>query len=132
MFFLLTEANSALLSSGTWYVVELPDADGMLVGCGGWSRQRPDAPNESVDPAFGHLRHFATHPSWTRRGIGRALFERCVADARAAGVCSFECYSSIAGEAFYQALGFKTVEPMMLALGENLALPGIRMICKIA
>ena len=73
---LLTKANPALLSSGTWYVVELSGADGTLVGCGGWARQRPDAPNEPVDTVLGHLRHFATHPKWTRRGMGRALFER--------------------------------------------------------
>jgi hypothetical protein len=30
---LLTKANLALLSSGTWYVVEVPGADGTLVGC---------------------------------------------------------------------------------------------------
>jgi hypothetical protein len=32
---LLTTANPALLSYGTWYVVEVPGADGALVGCGG-------------------------------------------------------------------------------------------------
>ena len=61
---LLTKANPALLSSGTWYVVELSGADGALIGCGGWARQRPDAPNEPVDTVLGHLRHFATHPKW--------------------------------------------------------------------
>ena len=129
---LLTKANPALLSSGTWYVVELSGADGTLVGCGGWARQRPDVPNEPVDPVLGHIRHFATHPNWTRRGIGRALFDRCVADARAAGVCTFECYSSIGAERFYRALGFSTVEPMTLALAENLTIPGVRMLCQIA
>jgi N-acetylglutamate synthase-like GNAT family acetyltransferase len=129
---LLTKANPALLSSGTWYVVEVPGADGTLVGCGGWARQRPDAPNEPVDPVLGHIRHFATHPNWTRRGIGRALFDRCVADARAAGVCTFECYSSIVAEAFYLALGFRTVESMKIALGENLTMPSVRMLCQIA
>jgi GNAT superfamily N-acetyltransferase len=83
---LLTKANPMLLSSCTWYVVEALDAEDRLVGCGGWARQRPDVPNEPVDPVLGHIRHFATHPNWTRRGIGRALFDRCVADARAAGV----------------------------------------------
>jgi GNAT superfamily N-acetyltransferase len=128
----LTKANPVLLSCGTWYVVEAPGADGMLVGCGGWTRQRPGAPNEPVDPALGHIRHFATHPSWTRRGVGRALFNRCVADARAAGVCAFECYSSMVAEAFYKELGFRTVEPIAITMGENLAFPSIRMHCHIA
>jgi N-acetylglutamate synthase-like GNAT family acetyltransferase len=128
---LLTKANLMLLSCGTWYVVELPAGDGTLVGCGGWTSQRPGDPNKPMDPALGHIRHFATHPSWTRRGIGRALFDRCVADARAAGVCAFECYSSTVAEGFYRALGFKSIEPMNLALGENLV-PGVRMLCHIA
>ena len=98
----LTKANPALLSTRTWYVVEALGADDRLVGCGGWARQRPDMPNERVDPILGHIRHFATHPNWTRRGIGRALFDRCVTDARAAGVCSFECYSSIALSQAYE------------------------------
>ena len=87
---MLTKANPALLSTRTWYVVEALGANDRLVGCGGWARQRPDMPNERVDPVLGHIRHFATHPNWTRRGLGRALFGRGVADARAAGTCSFE------------------------------------------
>jgi GNAT superfamily N-acetyltransferase len=129
---ILTKANPVLLSCGTWYVVEMPVADGALIGCGGWTRQRPGAPNEPVDPALGYIRHFATHPSCTRRGIGRALFDRCLADARVAGVCSFECFSNVGAEGFYRALGFRTVEPMNLALGEGLTVPCVRMFCQIA
>jgi GNAT superfamily N-acetyltransferase len=129
---ILAKANPMLLSCGTWYVAEVPNADGALIGCGGWTRQRPEAPNDPVDPAVGYIRHFATHPSSTRRGVGRALFGRCLTDARAAKVCSFECFSSLGAEAFYRALGFETVEPMNLALGENLTVPCIRMLCRIA
>lgn len=39
-------------------------------------------------------------------------------------MCTFECYSSIGAEGFYRALGFSTVEPMKLALAENLTIPG--------
>src|SRR5262245_8456182 len=73
---ILAEANPMLLSCGTWYVAEVPNADGALIGCGGWTRQRPDAPNDPVDPVVGNIRHFATHPRSTRRGVGRALFDR--------------------------------------------------------
>ena len=85
------------------------------MGCGGWARNARDMPNEPIDPVLGHIRHLATDPKRTRRGIGRALFERCVADARAAGVCIFKCYSSIGAERFYWALGFSTVEPMNIS-----------------
>lgn len=60
--------------------------DGALTGCGGWTLQRPGAPDEKVDVALAHLRHFAVHPDWKRRGIVRALFDRGTGEARAAGV----------------------------------------------
>jgi hypothetical protein len=34
-------------------------------------------------------------------------------------------------EAFYRALGFRTVEPMKIALGDNLTIPSVRMLCQM-
>jgi GNAT superfamily N-acetyltransferase len=129
---LMTKANPALLSSGTWYVAQAPGADGALAGCGGWTLQRPGAPYEPVDPALGHLRHFAVHPGWTRMGVGRALCSRCTADARAVGVHAFECYATTVAETFYRALGFETVGPLAVPMTNDIDLPSIRMICRIA
>ncbi len=129
---LMTKANPALLASGTWYVAEGPGTDGALAGSGGWTLQRPGAAEELVDPALGHLRHFAVHPAWTRRGVGRALFDRCMADARATGVSAFECYATTVAVPFYQALGFETVGPFAARLGRDTDFPSIRMVCRIA
>ena len=35
-------------------------------------------------------------------------------------------------EAFYRALGFRTVAPMKIDLGDNLTIPSVRMLCQIA
>src|ERR1043165_1946892 len=99
---LMTRANPALLSSGTYYVAQ--SQEGMLVGCGGWTREQPG--DGITNEGIGHIRHFATHPEWVRRGIGRAIYRRCEADARKAGITRFECYSSLNAELFYSALGF--------------------------
>jgi GNAT superfamily N-acetyltransferase len=126
---LMVRANPALLRCGTYYLAQGPD--GVATGCGGWTFERPGAVDEPLDRSLGHIRHFATHPNWLRQGIGRALFERCAADARAAGVRWFECYSSLVAEPFYGALGFVTVEPITIDMGPGLAFPSIRMICPI-
>src|SRR5918994_4549128 len=80
----MVRPNPALLRSGTYYLAATPD--NTVVGCGGWTFERPGEPDSAIDPTHGHIRHFATHPDWIRHGIGRALYERCVAEARAVGV----------------------------------------------
>jgi GNAT superfamily N-acetyltransferase len=98
----MTRANPALLACGTWYVAQAEDA---LIGCGGWTLAPPGRRRAwRLDEA--HLRHFATHPDWTRRGVGAALLSRSVTVARAAGVRRMWCDSSLAAVSFYAAQGF--------------------------
>ncbi|HEX6998312.1 MAG TPA: GNAT family N-acetyltransferase [Gammaproteobacteria bacterium] len=120
---LMTKANPSLLGSGTYYLAEL--STGLVVGCGGWTVERPGT--GAVEPGAGHLRHFAVHPDWTRRGIGRAIFAVCERDARVAGVTTFECYSSLNAEKFYRALGFERIREMDIELRPPVALPGVLM-----
>ena len=46
------------------------------------TRERPGT--GEVLPRLGHIRHFGVHPDWIGRGIGRAIFDRCRKDAKAA------------------------------------------------
>lgn len=127
---LMVRANPALLASRTYYLALAED--GTAVGCGGWTLQRPGAPQEPVDPSLGHIRHFGVHPRWTRRGIGRALFERCTQDASATGVVSFECYATLVAERFYRSLGFETVGPILVTMGPGVEFPSLRMRCALS
>lgn len=120
---LMTKANPSLLNSGTYYVAEL--VTGSLVGCGGWTPERPGT--KSVEPGLGHIRHFAVHPDWTRRGVGRAILAFCDRAARAAGTRTFECYSSLNAETFYRALGFVRIREMDLELKPPVVLRGVLM-----
>lgn len=120
---LMTKANMALLASGTYYIAE--SRDGAAVGCGGWTRERPG--NGVVAAGVGHMRHFATHPQWTGRGIGRALYRLCERDARAAGVVVLECFASLNAAGFYRALGFERVGAIRMELGPGVALPAVLM-----
>jgi GNAT superfamily N-acetyltransferase len=125
---LMVRANPTLLSSGTYYLVTMPDCT--AAACGGWTLEPPGGVSASMDPTRAHIRHFATHPDWIGRGIGRALFDRCVADARAVGVERFECYSTLVGQPFYRALGFSAVEAISVDMAPGITLPSIRMICE--
>ena len=120
---LMTRANPALVASGTFYIAEA--RDGSVVGCGGWTLECPGG--DVVEAGVGHIRHFGTHPDWTNRGIGRAIYRRCEADARSAGITSFECYASLNAKGFYSALGFESIRRMDCALSSSVAFPGVLM-----
>jgi N-acetylglutamate synthase-like GNAT family acetyltransferase len=119
---LMARANPRLLACGTYYVAE---AGELIVGCGGWTREYPGSTH--VQPELAHLRHFGTHPQWTQRGIGRAIYQRCETAARAAGMCAFECHASLNGEPFYAALGFLAIEKFEAQLGPDVRLPSVLM-----
>ena len=72
----MTRPNPKLLGSGRYYLVEAPT--GECLGCGGWSDHPPGG--LETNPLRAHIRHFATHPDWTRRGVAADL-RRCEADA---------------------------------------------------
>jgi len=118
-----TRANPELLASGRYYLVEA--ATGEPAGCGGWSAHPPGA--SEADPRRAHIRHFATHPAWLRRGVGRMLYARCEADARAGGFTVFEAYASLNGESFYAALGFRRLERIETPMPGGVRFPAIRM-----
>ncbi len=119
----MTTAQDALLTSGTWYLAEL---DGQVAGVGGWTWERPGT--GELEPELGHLRHFGTDPTFARRGVARALIERCFQDGAAAGVKRWECYSTLAAERFYAAFSFRSVAAFDVQMGGGVVFPSVRMI----
>lgn len=124
---LMTRANPLLLSSGTYYVAESSGGD--LVGCGGWTHEPPGG--GVVVSGVGHLRHFAVHPNWTRRGVGSAIYRLCQAEARAAGVQRFECQASLNALDFYSALGFRRAAVVDIQMAPDVLIKGCEMYCEI-
>ena len=119
----ISQANPTLLSSGTYYLVQ--NDDGLIVGCGGWSKDRPGT--GEILPNLAHIRHFATHPEWNGLGIGRMIFEECKQVAKFAGMNQFICYSSMNAVSFYSALGFKVTRQVELSMGSGLKFPSVLM-----
>lgn len=119
----MSQANPALLASGTYYLVQ--NADGQLVGAGGWTEGRPE--NGETEPGLAHIRHFAVHPDWAGRGIGRTLLTKCAEGARTASCTRFECYATDYAQGFYKALGFKSVRRIDVVIRPDFVFPSVLM-----
>ncbi len=118
----ISRANPALLASGTYFVAE---ADGEPAGCGGWTREKPGA-GGTVE-GIAHIRHFATHPAHMRKGVARALLDRCLAEAEAAGIRLMKSQSTLPAEAFYAAAGFRRVRVVEVETAPGVMLPTVEM-----
>lgn len=126
--------DTQLIADGTYHVVE---ADGVVVGCGGWSRRSTlfggdhtagrDAAllDPAVEPA--RVRAMYTHPAWTRRGIGRLILDICEGEAAGEGFAACELAATLAGEPLYRACGYVEVERFSADTSTGVAVPLIRM-----
>jgi GNAT superfamily N-acetyltransferase len=134
--------DSTLIQDGTYFVAELvaPDAGlpaGTLVACGGWSRRRTlfggDARQDRdaglLDPAVdaAKIRAFFVHPGYARRGVGRALLDRCESAAQAAGFTRFELMGTLPGVKLYEALGYQRQAMVHYPVGDNLTIEFVPM-----
>lgn len=105
--------DSALIQDRTYYVAE---KDAMLVGCGGWSKRKTLFGGDQFDSRdcrlldpkteAAKIRAFFVHPDQARKGIARALLDRCEKDALQAGFTHLELMSTLPGVPFYSACGF--------------------------
>jgi GNAT superfamily N-acetyltransferase len=117
------KAQPRLLTSGTFFAAQ--DETGLLLGCGGWTRQIPGT--ENVTPGEAHVRHFATHPDAARKGVGGAILQRCIDEARQDGNIMLHSAASLTAEPFYAAFGFQTLDYELDDMPGGLKMPGARM-----
>jgi GNAT superfamily N-acetyltransferase len=109
-----------LIEDETYFVVEtVQRGQRILVGCGGWGKRRTlyggdhtaGRDDSYSDPAVdaARIRAMYTHPTWIRCGVGTLLLELGESAARNAGFNTIELGSTIPGEPFYLARGYKEV-----------------------
>jgi GNAT superfamily N-acetyltransferase len=125
--------DTQLIDDGTYFIVE---QNGILAGCGGWSRRAtlygsdrsPGRDAALLDPAkdAARVRAMYTHPSFTRRGVGRLILTLCEDAARAEGFTSVELMATRAGEPLYRACGYLAVEDIVDTRG-GAGVPLLRM-----
>jgi GNAT superfamily N-acetyltransferase len=121
--------DTDLIEDGTYFVAE---SEGMLVGCGGWSKRRTlfggdqyssrDA--DYLDPASepAKIRAFFIHPDHARKGIARAILARCESEARAEGFRGLELMATLPGIEFYKSCGFAPTGNLDLELRDGVKL----------
>ena len=126
--------DSQLIADGTYFVAE---SGAEVVGCGGWGRRRTlfggdkrsNRSAELLDPQSdaARIRAFFVSPAWARKGIGRALLERCEREARAAGFKALELGATLPGTRLYRSHGYVAGEPQSYDLGEGIFMDVIPM-----
>nr|WP_221379512.1 GNAT family N-acetyltransferase [Actinoplanes polyasparticus] len=109
--------DTQLIDDRTYFVIE---SDGVLAGCGGWSRRATlyggdhSATRDTslLDPAKdpAKVRAMYTHPAFTRRGVGRLILGLCERAAAAEGYTRLELMATLSGEPLYRSYGFQEVE----------------------
>ena len=126
--------DTQLIADGTYFVAE---AEGQLVGCGGWSRrstlyggdQMKGAADPLLDPArdAARIRAFFVHPAWARRGIGALILRACMEAAARAGFPKAELMATLPGVPLYRRFGFEALEALEATLPDGVPLPFVRM-----
>jgi N-acetylglutamate synthase-like GNAT family acetyltransferase len=126
--------DTLLINDRTYFVAE---EDGVLAGCGGWSRRRTLFGGDQtkskddflLDPArdAARIRAFFVHPSFARRGVGSVILQACLEAAWEAGFRRVELAATLPGVPFYRAFGFEEREKIELPMRAGLTLPAIRM-----
>ena len=126
--------DTQLIADGTYHVVE---RDGLIVGCGGWSRRATLFGGDHaagrdaalLDPATApaRVRAMYTRPGWTRRGVARLILATCEAAAAAQGFGACELAATLGGEPLYRACGYEEVERFDAPTGAGLMIPLVRM-----
>ncbi len=131
----LTIPDPTITSDGTYFVVE---SDGLLVGCGGWSRRRKlftgsleqeTLSGDFLDPATeaAKVRAMFVHPAHTRQGIGEMVFSACEKAAFAAGFTKLELMATLPGVPFYRRMGCQEDGVEEIQLPDGTLLPCLRM-----
>jgi GNAT superfamily N-acetyltransferase len=102
-----------LIADGTYYVVE---HDGVVAGCGGWSRRAtlygndatPGRDPQLLDPDVdaARVRAMYTAPTYARRGVGWLILELCERAVAAEGFTRLELMGTLSGQPLYTKYGF--------------------------
>jgi len=126
--------DTQLIIDGTYYIAE---KDGVLVGCGGWSKrntlyggdQHKDVEDPLLNPATdaARIRAFFVHPDYARQGIGRLIMNVCEDAAKSNGFTTFELGATLPGVPLYEVMGYKAIGRIDAPLADGEVLGVVKM-----
>jgi GNAT superfamily N-acetyltransferase len=73
------------------------------------------------------IRAFFVHPSYARRGIGRAILAACESEAAAHGFRAIELMATLPGLKLYRACGYEGSERVEYETGEGVTIEFVPM-----
>jgi GNAT superfamily N-acetyltransferase len=126
--------DTQLVIDGTYYVAEI---DGVIVGCGGWSKRNTlyggDQHKPTEDPLLdpktdaARIRAFFVHPDYARRGIGTHIMNVCENAAKSNGFTSFELGATLPGVPLYKTMDYTELERIDAPLKDGEVLGIVKM-----
>jgi GNAT superfamily N-acetyltransferase len=124
--------DTQLIKDGTYWVVVEPGS--AIIACGGWSYRKTAFGSDrqsgrestTLDPSTdaARIRAFFVRPDWARKGVGRALLQKCETEARSNGFRSTALVATLPGVRLYRRFGYvgDTIVDYPLPNGLSLAL----------
>lgn len=119
--------DKQLILDKTYWIVE--NLEAVLIGCGGWSKRnllfgKNDAVNTLNNALIpgkdaARIRAFFVHPDYVRKGIGKALLQKCEMEAHDMGFTSLELVATLSGEKLYAANGYIVKRSYEVDLGNG-------------
>jgi GNAT superfamily N-acetyltransferase len=126
--------DTQLIDDGTYFIIE---QDGMIAGCGGWSRRATLFGGDHsagrsaalLDPTkdAARVRAMYTNPFFARRGVGSLILKLCESAAMVEGFQHVELAATMAGIPLYRACGYRDIEPFEADTRSGIRIPLMRM-----
>jgi GNAT superfamily N-acetyltransferase len=109
-----------VIDEGHFYVAV--DAQGRIVGSGGWSRRIPDYDGGHANPTVAgpcpngtvFIRGVYVDPDWARCGVATTIMARAEADVASFGVPELVLTATLSGVPLYRALRYRALRPKVL------------------
>jgi len=121
--------DEQLIDDGTYFVAT---ADGVIAGCGGWSRRRKvysgslasGEDDALLDPATeaARIRAMFVRPGWEKRGIGRSILQHAEERALDDGFRRFQLVAMHSAGTLYGAAGYRVVCASPITLEDGVVL----------
>ena len=121
--------DDALLDDGTYYTIHIGHT---LAACGGWTLRAPSYMTHAagtvrtIRPVV-TARSVFVAPAFARCGLGWRIMTRIEAEIVRAGHDRASLTALFSGVPLYRRLGYRSLEPVVLAMPDGLKFIGVRM-----